>query len=159
MQMGAPASVLRAHSELFAYWAGRRRGARLPGRADIDPAGFKRLLPLVSLIDVLREPRAYRVRLAGTELYGLFGGEITGKRLAEIYDAEVASYWRRELGKIVDGAKPGVGCHELAWRGATSVSVLWMRLPLAANGRDVDMILGYDAVLRPSGGGAGAKAA
>jgi hypothetical protein len=29
--------------------------------------------------------------------------------------------------------------------------LLWLRLPLASNGRDVDTILGYDAVLAPRG--------
>ena len=27
------------------------------------------------------------------------------------------------------------------------MSILWLRLPLASNGVDVDMILGYDAVM------------
>jgi len=37
--------------------------------------------------------------------------------------------------------------HSLAWRGANHLSLLWLRLPLASNGRDVDMILGYDALI------------
>jgi len=28
---------------------------------------------------------------------------------------------------------------------------LWLRLPLASNGRDVDVILGYDAIMAPRG--------
>ena len=35
----------------------------------------------------------------------------------------------------------------MAWRGAGHMSILWLRLPLASNGTDVDMILGYDAVV------------
>jgi hypothetical protein len=27
------------------------------------------------------------------------------------------------------------------------MSILWLRLPLATNGRDVDMILGFDALV------------
>jgi hypothetical protein len=37
----------------------------------------------------------------------------------------------------------------MAWRGASHMTLLWLRLPLASNGRDVDVILGYDAVLTP----------
>ena len=48
---------------------------------------------------------------------------------------------------MVDERRPGVGVHSLAWRGASHLSILWLRLPLASNGRDVDMILGYDAVV------------
>jgi hypothetical protein len=151
VQIGTPATVMRAHQELFAYWSGLRRGGRLPGRLDVDPAGFKRLLPSVCLIDVQSDPRDYKVRLAGTGLYGVFGGEITGQRLSEIYTPTAAEYWRVELDKIVETGRPGVGYHNLAWRGAAQMTILWLRLPLAANGRNVNMLLGYDTVVGFSG--------
>jgi hypothetical protein len=146
-QIGAPAAAARAHEELFAYWASRRAGAKLPGRRDLDPAAMKRLLPTISLIDVQREPLEFRVRLAGTALYDVYGREITGRRIGEIYNNAAADYWRRELAEVVRQRKPTVGVHNLAWRGASHLSILWLRLPLAANGTDVDMILGYDAVI------------
>jgi hypothetical protein len=146
-QIGAPAAAARAHEELFGYWASLRRGAKLPGRRDIDPGGFKRLLPTVSLIDIVRDPVDFRLRLAGTDLYGVYGREITGRTLAEVYNTAAADYWRVELGKVVAEGRPAVGVHNLAWRGASHLSILWLRLPLASNGRDVDMILGYDAVV------------
>lgn len=147
-QSGAP-TILRAHEELFAYWSSLRRNGALPSRADLDPARIKRLLPTVSLTSVLRAPRDYRVRLAGTALYGLYGGETTGRRLCEVYSPSAADYWRRELDLVVAGRRPRAGDHNMAWRGAAHVTLLWMRLPLAANGRDVDVILGYDAMLAP----------
>ena len=147
MQFGAQAAAARAHEELFAYWCSRREGARLPSRASIHPCHFKRHLPTISLIDVTREPRGYRMRLAGTELYGLYAREITGRGLDQIYAPPVADYWRRELDQVVETRRPAVGMHDFAWRGAPHVSVLWLRLPLSSNGSDVDMILGYDAPL------------
>jgi hypothetical protein len=147
-QIGVPAAAVRAHEELFAYWASLRDGARLPARRDLDPGGMTRLLPTVSLIDVARrEPLDFRVRLAGTGLYGVYGGEITGKSLGDIYSTTAADYWRVELAKVISGRRPCVGVHNLAWRGASHLSILWLRLPLAANGSEVDMILGYDAVV------------
>ena len=148
-QLGARITALRAHEELFAYWAKLRRQGILPGRSDLDPADIKRLLPTVSLIQVQNEPRDYRLRLAGTGLWGVYGGEITGKRLSDIYNSAAAAYWRRELDQLVEEKKPRVGHHSMAWRGASHVTLLWLRLPLASNGRDVDVILGYDAVLSP----------
>lgn len=147
MQVATPVSAVRAHEEMFAYWASRREGGRLPGRAAIHPQHFKRHLPTVSLIDVSSDPRDYRLRLAGTGLYGVYGQEITGRTLEDVYAAPAAAYWRGELDKIVDSRRPGVGVHSLAWRGAAHLSILWLRMPLASNGRDVDMILGYDVVL------------
>lgn len=146
-QIGASAAAVRAHEELFAYWAGLRHGARLPGRQDIQPGDFKRLLPTISLIDVTRDPLDFRLRLAGTGLYGVYGREITGKGLDEVYNSAAADYWRTELTKIVEDKRPAVGVHSLSWRGAAHMSILWLRLPLASNGVDVDMILGYDAVM------------
>jgi len=150
-QIGAPAAA-RAHEELFAYWASLKGGARLPARRDVDPADIKRLLPTLSLIDVLADtPKRglidYRIRLAGTGLYGVYGREITGRRLGEVYSTPAADYWRRELGKVVVEGRPAVGVHNLGWRGAGHLSLLWLRLPLASDGQRVDMILGFDAVV------------
>jgi len=150
-QLGAPTTALRAHEELFAYWAGLRQRGALPRRCDLDPGRIKRLLPTVSLTQVVREPRDYRLRLAGTGLYGVYGGEITGKKLTDVYNSAAADYWREELDRVVEERRPRVGHHSMAWRGASHVTLLWLRLPLATNGRDVDVILGYDAVMAPRG--------
>lgn len=146
-QIGSSAAAARAHEELYAYWAGLRHGPRLPGRGDIKPEDFKRLLPTVSLIDVRRDPLDFRLRLAGTGLYSVYGREITGRGLDDVYNSAAADYWRVELSKIVEERRPAVGVHSLSWRGASHMSILWLRLPLATNGVDVDMILGYDAVV------------
>ncbi len=148
-ELGAPSTALRAHEELFAYWAGLRRRGALPARRDLDPGRMKRLLPTVSLTQVVRSPRDYRLRLAGTGLYGVYGSEITGRRLEDVYSSDAAVYWRRELDMVVEERRPRAGQHSMAWRGAAHITLLWLRLPLATNGRDVDVILGYDAVLAP----------
>ena len=148
--IGASAAAARAHEELFSYWASLRKGAQLPSRHDIHPRDFKRLLPTVSLIDVAIEPLDFRLRLAGTGLYSVYGREITGRTLNEVYNA-AADYWRAELTKVVEERRPTAGVHNLAWRGAGHLSILWLRLPLATNGVDVDMILGYDAVIGRQG--------
>jgi hypothetical protein len=159
MQIGSPVSAVRAHEELFSYWASRRQEGRLPGRANIHPDHFKRHLPTVSLIDVLTSPRDYRLRLAGTGLYGVYGREITGRGLDEVYNSAAADYWRAELDKVVEDRRPGVGVHNLSWRGAPHLSILWLRLPLASNGRDVDMILGYDVLVGHQANASGIRAA
>ena len=158
-QIGGPATAVRAHEEIFAYWASLREGGRLPGRRHLDPGGITRLLPTVSLIDVNPEPLEFRMRLAGTALYGVYGREITGKRLSDIYNTAAADYWRVELGKVVSERRPAVGVHSLAWRGASHLSILWLRLPLASDGEQVDMILGFDAVVGMSQMSSGIRAA
>lgn len=147
-QMGAPAAAIRAHEELFAYWNSLRADAPFPARGRLDPRRMLRLLPTVSLIDVLGGERPdYRIRLAGTGLYNVYGREITGRRLAEVYNTAATDYWRAELDRVVRERRPGVGVHNLAWRGASHLSIIWIRLPLSTTGSEVDMILGYDAVV------------
>jgi hypothetical protein len=158
-QIGGPATAVRAHEEIFAYWASLRQGGRLPSRASIHPAHFKRHLPTVSLIDVCPGQDGYRLRLAGTGLYGVYGREITGQSLEDVYTQSAAVYWRQELDKIVHERRPGVGVHNLSWRGASHLSILWLRLPLARNGVDVDMILGYDVVVGQQMDSSGIRAA
>mgnify|MGYP000735828079 CR=1 FL=1 len=145
-QLGASATAGRAHEELFAYWASLREGGRLPARRQLDPRAFKRHLPTVSLIDV-NEDRSFKLRLAGTGLYPVYGREITGKALEEVYAPDAASYWRQELETVIDERRPCVGVHSLSWRGASHMSLLWLRMPLSSDGKRVDMILGYDAVI------------
>ena len=145
-QVAAPASAVRALEEVFAYWASLRAEGRLPGRADIDPNPLKRHLPTVSLIDVRSDPLSFRVRLAGTALYGLHGRETTGLTVDEVYGPGEGPYWRSELEKVAEGGRPGFGVRSLA-RETGALSVLWLRLPLASDGRRVDMILGYDALI------------
>lgn len=163
-QLSASATAARAHQEMFAYWASLRRGASLPSRVDLHPGRIKRMLPTVSLIDVKRDLDGvvdYRLRLAGTGLYSVYGREITGRTLDDVYNNAAVEYWRKELGKVVNERRPGVGVHSLAWKGSPHMSILWLRLPLASNGRDVDMILGYDAVVgsQEAGHSSGIRAA
>ena len=70
-----------------------------------------------------------------------------GRTLRDVYTAPEAEYWETELTKIVHERRPAVGVHNMAWRSAAHISILWLRLPLATNGVDVDMILGFDAVI------------
>jgi hypothetical protein len=155
-QTAAPISALRAHEDVFAYWASRRRSTRLPARRDIEPMALKRHLPTVSLIDVAPEGPDFRIRLAGTGLYPVFGREITGLKLDQVYPTDEIAYWREQLESVVRERRPAAGQHSLAWRGVGRLSVFWLRLPLASDGEQVDMILGYDAIVglredRPTG--------
>ena len=143
---------LRSHEDIFRYWKGLRQRGRLPSRADLDPAAIKRRLPTISLIDVLDDhpqnlASAFRQRLAGTDLFSVYGGEITGKTLDHIYTEPEALYWAENLSFVVEQKKPNVGLHSMAWRGARGLSLFWLRLPLATDGINVDMILGHDALV------------
>lgn len=146
----APDRMLAGHEDVIGYWASLRRGGRLPARRDFDPAMLKRHLPAISLTQVWREPLDFRFRLAGTGLYPLYGKEITGRKLEDVYPPSAAEYWREALCGIVRSGRPSVGRYDMPGGGdgrSSGRAMLWLRLPLASDGRNVDMVLGYDVVI------------
>jgi len=145
------AEAMTAHREIFQYWMAKCGEGRLPSRRDIDPKDFKKYLPTISLIDVANDAdgavSAYRMRLAGTALRDLYAQEITGKDLDDVFDGEVLQYWRKNLDEVKAQAKPAAGAAPLDWRGKDHLVQVWLRLPLASDGQNVNMILAFDAVV------------
>jgi hypothetical protein len=80
-----------------AYWDSKRRGRRMPSRADIDPAEIVPLLPGIVLIDVVDDARCFLYRLVGTREAAMRGRDPTGKSVSEGFygasaEASMASY-------------------------------------------------------------------
>lgn len=144
--MGTPAAIVGAHQEIYGYWTGLRRAGALPARRDIDPAALRRHLPTISLIDVRPVGGAFRIRLAGTGFFDLFGREITGALIEDVFPADEAKAWSERLERVARAGKPLFGATPVAFRPGLRLVTYWLRLPLASDGRRVDMILGYDAI-------------
>ncbi len=129
--------------ELLAYWQRRCPSAGgIPGRADIDPADFRPLLPHVFLIDAQLEPRAYRYRLCGTELAEAYGRDLTGKSLDEVFSDIFRKAVTVVFNHVVEHRAPLRTYGTLAWREQQNHRFEGIQMPLAADGATVDMILG-----------------
>jgi hypothetical protein len=72
-------------SELYFYWRSKCRGTSLPSRADIDPTEIPRLLPYLTIVEVVPDDRRYIYRLVGTKEVEIRGSDPTGKSVAEAY--------------------------------------------------------------------------
>jgi hypothetical protein len=79
---------------LYNYWRSKCNGRAMPRRADLDPVEIPaRLLPCISLIDVVPDARRYVYRLVGTADVQVRGHDPTGRSVAEGFfgpDAEDA---------------------------------------------------------------------
>lgn len=128
--------------ELLEYWISVHPGDRLPSRRHIDPVDVMPLLRSVALTDVERNPIRFRVRLMGTAVMTAFGRDLTGSYLHEALPGfeESSTYAKR-----VDVTETGLPVHcfgppdqpfKLCFPPAER-----LYLPLAADGRNVDMIL------------------
>jgi hypothetical protein len=68
---------------LYEYWLVQKGHRRFPARRDLDPLDFPYALGSIMLLDVLRDPLRFRVRLHGTELVRRDTHDLTGKFLDE----------------------------------------------------------------------------
>jgi len=132
--------------ELRAYWQAKCRRDKVPARADIDPADLVAHLPSLFLLNVAGEagrPEDFTVRLSGTALDDLFGQALTGKHLGEMLGGTMAHLLTGPLAAAAQFRRPMrvFGTLPLI-EGQEDRPLEMLLLPLAADGKKVDMILG-----------------
>lgn len=130
-------------AELYRYWLSLWPGpGTLPGRQHFDPSGVARLLPWILLVDVGRDPLRFKFRLVGTENVRIKGYDATGEYLDErVPDFAAAPTYPQWLATAEHGDiayQHGLPVRHVPKDFIESERLL---LPLARNGRDVDMVL------------------
>ena len=87
---------------LFAHWDYLRGERAAPTRGDIDPAHLRHILCDVFMLD--GQPwQEGRIRLAGTRICELFGRELKGQRLAELWFEGEREEVTRLVGAVTGG--------------------------------------------------------
>jgi hypothetical protein len=96
----------KINQEACAYWNSIRGSRRIPMRSDFDPAGIRRLLPSVILLDVLRPEFDFRYRLIGTRWVMHFGRDYTGLLMSKIKHQRQPSRVWDAVSKVVQDGMP-----------------------------------------------------
>ena len=128
----------------YDYWNAKRGQRAMPGRADLDPAEIKPLLPHVVLMDVLRRPQSgpldFRYRLIGTAIDAHSSGRFTGLRMSEIAHQRPPSRLWSNLESVVTARQPKT--HRVPYAGPHRdfLSVVDIVMPLSRDGEAVDML-------------------
>lgn len=136
--------VVQGQRDLYDYWCQCAGERIMPARPDFDPLKVPHLLPYIGLIDVRNGLDQGSFTLAGTRLRDIYGAEITGRRLSELFFGDCAAYWRRVYARITKAASPGTGVIRGPSKGREHVVLFWLRLPLSDDGSRVDRILCFD---------------
>ena len=129
---------------LHRYWLSiAPQPGKLPGRLHFDPVMVARLLPWLWLIDVVHDPLRFRYRLIGTVHVDAAGWNGTGLWLDQARPNFVASIAFPQFCAV---ATEGVLAF---YTGPPTylikkdyIKIERLIMPLARNGRDVDMLLG-----------------
>ena len=125
---------------MYAYWQSKIQGGRLPGRQDIDPLDFPWALGLVCLLDVELRPLTFRYRLDGTTIAERYGADLTGRSTDEVTPNFHAALLRKHFTEVVESGRPTAYRINLRFR-EQARSYIRLALPLAGDGRTIDMIM------------------
>jgi hypothetical protein len=136
-------------AELLRYWDSRRQGDRLPARADIEPLDLRGLLPHLLLLDVERagDDLRFRFRVAGTAFTTLIGRDVTGLHVDELGPSDRVTPVQDGLAAIVRTGRPCYLAGRPTLHNDRFARVKRLGVPLATDGRAVDMILAVWLVL------------
>lgn len=146
---------------LYRYWCGKKRGALLPRRADIDPTEIPgRLWPSLMLVDVLRqgEDVRFRYRLVGTAFTHAFGRDPTNEFVDEALPTRSGfrDYIVNLYREMIALRKPIYSENLFALDGQAAPMVTKrLSLPLSTDGETIDMALAshsYEYEQRPREG-------
>lgn len=149
-----PGFLERCHARtagFFRHWQSKRRGDALPARADLDPVEMKEWLPGLVLVNVTPDPGRcppYRLtyRLIGTRARDLRGHEATGKSVED-------AYFGNSRDEIMENYRLVIEERQVVYDGDRTLSKSGSRLeaetlllPLASDGRTVDMVICYQEI-------------
>ena len=144
--------ILPQQRSFYDYWRSKCKSGRLPSRHDILPEDIPAQLPMTSLVerDNISGETRYRFRLAGTGFWNLYNSEIQGKYLDDLPIGCRADYWAKVFDNVISNAKPYVGVTRPNTPNGTHLAQFWVRLPLSDNGVDINMVLGFDHLVKLS---------
>jgi hypothetical protein len=135
----APSIGNPALAALHGLWSTRRGDRIAPARADFDVFELRPWFGHLMLLDVLEGGGDMRFRLYGTELVGIFGFDLTGRRVSAVIDL-IGDRPLQEYREVARYGRPAyVSRMSPSQRDYLAVDKL--ALPLADNGR-ITKILG-----------------
>jgi hypothetical protein len=124
----------------FDYWVVRKGDRRFPARRDIDPLDFPYALGSIMLLDVLRDPLRFRVRLHGTELVRRDTRDLTGKFLDDMPMTDFHRIAVERCEGLVGTGDPAVfHLDRVLDNRVRRYEALW--LPLSDDGANVTMLV------------------
>ncbi|HTK14331.1 MAG TPA: PAS domain-containing protein [Xanthobacteraceae bacterium] len=119
--------------QLFDYWNAKRGRAAAPDRSLIAPGDIRELLPLTFIISC-EEQSEFQFRLAGSQVCGLFGRELRGSSMLDLFAVPQRRATSQMLRPVATEAM-GLVCAVGGWTGDMKHAALEMiLLPLVHNG-------------------------
>jgi len=128
----------------YDYWRSAAPPGALPGRQHIDPlVDIPKLIANVVLYDVVRgaDGLRMRIRVAGETLVEIMGAAPAGRFLDEFVVPARRAQVRAAFAEVVDGHAAHYWENQMWTAGRQYIRMQRLALPLARDGRNVDMVI------------------
>ena len=127
---------------LYVYWRSRCQDGAYPRRQDIDPLEIPDLLPNIFLLDVIGDGADFIFRLAGSLVEDAFNMALRGKSITEIQREAGTPIPVAQHVEVARGGGPRYREGTMLVAGREHWKTHRLLLPLASDGRRVDVLLG-----------------
>jgi hypothetical protein len=133
--------------QLATYLASKAPAGKLPGRQHIDPVEIPRLLPYLTLVDVVHIDgrERYRFRLVGTDIVNKTAVDVTGKWVEDAFAPVAAVQVAESYRGVVASRTPHHRASTIPVPGREHINFERIVFPLARDGETVDMLIGIHA--------------
>ena len=128
--------------QIHSHWTRLHRGTALPLRRDFRPSELRAVLPYVFLVEVLSEPRDFRLRHAGTHFEEFAQQKLSGKRVVEAFPPDFGASVLKLWGEAVESRRPLHAIGQLWVPDRDYVRWEGLILPLAADDGTIEQLLG-----------------
>lgn len=126
---------------LLEDWRGRCDGDLLPARNRFSPEALRYILGNLILWDVTPEPLTATYRLYGSNFAVHRSGEMTGKTLDQLPDPVMRERALLGLRRILEEKLPLLTRGRYRLAAGVTIAMETLSLPLASDGRQIDMIM------------------
>ena len=128
-------------TSLYRIWCEKKGNRPAPTRADFDPTEIFALMPILHLIDVIKEPLGFRHRLVGTELVERMGRDVTVRWVDADTYGEAAAEIFTGLKSVATEIRPYRRRARLDWYTQHHLTTEAVEMPLIGPDGTVHMIL------------------
>jgi len=138
----------------FDYWASKAPPDKLPGRQHIDPIEMRLFLPYLRLLDVVKDGDRlrFRYRLIGSHVADLHGQSQIGGYIDQyaLPDHYKKTFYP-DMMTLLETGQPQFAIRKAPVRMENFTAYHRLNLPLAADGVNIDMIIGMHIGVRADG--------
>jgi len=129
---------------IFAYWQKKRGSRPMPRRSDLDPTEIPpRLLPGITLVDVVPDERRYVYRLVGTREVQARGRDPTGRPVGDAFIGSSRESVLANYDRVTLTGKPHIDLKTVITNKDRLDNSHVIFLPLSEDGETVSQILVY----------------